>query len=99
MKRIFIDKLNRDFKLELCKVNKEVICSIPKSCLESLTRSLTEIDKMEIVINKYITGLDGKTILNPLWKEVKEERLVCLNGSEYFVIKINNFKGVNLWVY
>ena len=93
MRRIFLDKLNRDFKLELCKVNKEVVCSIPKSCLSSLTRSLTEIDEMEIVINKYIAGLDGKTILNPLWKEVKEERLVCLNGSEYFVIKINNFKS------
>ena len=79
--------------MELCKVNKEVVCSIPKSCLSSLTRSLTEIDKMEIVINKYITGLDGKTVLNPLWKEVKEERLVCLNDSEYFVIKINNFKS------
>ena len=93
MKRIFIDKLNREFKLELCKVNKDVVCSIPKSCLSSLTRSLTEIDKMEIVINKYITGLDGKTILNPLWKEVKEERLICLNDSEYFVIKINSFKS------
>lgn len=93
MKRIFIDKLNRDFKLELCKVNRDVICSIPKSCLESLNRSLTEIDHMEITIEKYITGLYGKKILNPIWKEIKEERLICLNDSEYFVVKINDFNS------
>ena len=91
MERIFIDKLSRDFKLELCKVNKDVICSIPKSCLNSLNRSLTEIDSIEITIDKYVSGLGGKTILNPLWNEIKEERLICLNDTEYFVIKVNNY--------
>ena len=93
MKRIFLDKLNRNFKLELCKVNKTVICSIPKSCLVSLTRSLNDIDSMELTIDKYVSGLNGKKVLNPLWNEVKEERLICLNDSEYFVIKVNNFKS------
>ena len=93
MKRIFLDKLNRDFELELCKVNKDVVCYIPKSCLESLTRSLTEVDSMEIIIKKYISSSNGKTVLNPIWKEIKEERLICLNSSEYFVIKVNNFKS------
>ena len=93
MKRILLDKLNRDFKLELCKVNRDVICSIPKSNLISLTRSLTEIDEIELVIHKYINDLRGKKVLNPLWNEVKEERLICLNDSEYFVIKLNNFKS------
>ena len=93
MKRILLDKLNRDFKLELCKVNKDVICSIPKSCLVSLTRSLNEIDKMEITIKKYVTDLKGKKIINPLWHQIKEERLICLNDSEYFVIKVNSFNS------
>ena len=63
MKRIFIDKLNREFKLELCKVNKEVICSVPTSCLQSLNRSLNEIDKLEITVDKYITNHTGKKIV------------------------------------
>ena len=91
MKRIYIDKLNREFKLELCKVNRDVICSIPTSCLESITRSLTEIDQMDVIIDKYITDLYGKKVLNPLWREIKEERLICLNDTEYFVIKVNSF--------
>ena len=93
MNRIFIDKLNRDFKLELCKVNKEVVCSIPKSCLNSLTRSLTEIDTMELVIDKHYIDKNGKIQLNPVWEQVKEERLICLNNSEYFVIKVNSYKS------
>ena len=93
MKRIFIDKLNRDFNLELCKVNREVICSIPSSCLESLSRSLNDIDTMEIVIDKYILDSKYKKEINPLWYEIKEERLVRLNNSEYFVIKVNNFNS------
>ena len=93
MNRIFVDKLNRDFKLELCKVNKEVVCSIPKSCLNSLTRSLTEIDTMELVIDKHYIDKNGKIQLNPVWEQVKEERLICLNNSEYFVIKVNSYKS------
>lgn len=93
MKRILLDKLNRDFKLELCKVNKDVICSIPKSCLVSLTRSLTEIDRMELTVKKYVTDIKGGKVINPLWSEVKEERLICLNDSEYFVIKVNSFSS------
>ena len=93
MKRIFLDKLNREFKLELCKVNKDVICSIPKSCLQSISRSLVEIDQIELVFDKYVIGSKGEKILNPAWKLIKEERLICLNGTEYFVIKINNFRS------
>ena len=93
MKRIFLNNLNKDFKLELCKVNKDVICHIPTSCLESITRSLTDIDKMKLFIDKYITSLQGKTVLNPLWVEAKEERLICLNDKEYFVIKVNDFES------
>ena len=96
MKRIFLNKLNRDFKLELCKVNKNIICSISTDCLVSVTRSINDIDRIDLIIKKYITNSYGKKVLNPLWLETKEERLICLNDSEYFVIKVNNFKKENI---
>ncbi len=34
-----------------------------------------------------------KKVLNPLWEEIKDERLICLNKQEYFVIKTNDFRS------
>jgi len=93
MNRIFINKLYREFDLELCKVNKRPICVIPKEYVNSITRSLNETDIMELTIPKMIQDGNMNTIINPLWEEIKDERLICLNRSEYFVIKTNTFKS------
>ena len=93
MNRIFINKLYREFDLELCKVNKSPICVIPKEYVKSITRSLNETDVMELTIPKIIQDANMNSIINPLWEEMKDERLICLNGSEYFVIKTNTFKS------
>ena len=87
MNRIYINKINRDFNLELCKVNKSVLCDIPLTALESISRSINDIDFMDLSIDKYIYNGEMKKVLNPLWNEMKDERLICLNGQEYFVIK------------
>ena len=42
MNRIFINKLDRDFELELCKVNKSPISPIDIKYVDSITRSLNE---------------------------------------------------------
>ena len=80
MNRIYIDKLNRDFDLELCKVNKKPIAPI---------------DKIELTIPKIIKNGFMEDILNPIWDEIKNERLLCLNGEDYFVIKVNNFSSTD----
>ena len=85
--------MSREFNLELCKVNKEVLCSIPSKSLNSINRSISDIDTMEITIDKYIYNGQMKKVLNPLWNDVKDERLICLNGNEYFVIKENKFQS------
>lgn len=90
MDRIYINKLNRDFNLELCKVNRDVIGVIPEKSLNSIKRSILDIDSLDISIKKYIHQ-HGKRIMNPLWYTMKEERLVCLNSNEYFVLKTNSF--------
>ena len=91
MNRIFINKLNRDFDLELCKVNKTPICTIPVEFLDNISRSLNDIDTMELTIPKFIEDGNLNKVENPLWVEMKDERLICLNGAEYFIIKVNNF--------
>lgn len=93
MNKIFINKLYRDFDLELCKVNKRPICTIPKEYVKSITRSLNETDRMDLTIPKIIQDGNMNNIVNPLWEEMKDERLICLNGNEYFVIKTNTFKS------
>ena len=91
MKRIFISKLDRDFELELCKVNKDTISPIDVKFVDSITRSLNEIDKIELTIPKTIKNGFMEDIINPLWNDIKDERLICLNEKDYFVIKTNTF--------
>lgn len=91
MNRIFINKLDRDFELELCKVNKSPISPIDIKYVDSITRSLNEIDKIELTIPKTIKNGFMEDVVNPLWNEIKDERLICLNGKDYFVIKTNTF--------
>lgn len=92
MSRILLKAIKKDFTIELCKVNREVIGVIDKKFLNSIKRSVIEIDTLEISIPKYIYQY-GEKILNPIWYECKEERLICLNNEEYFVLKRNDFKS------
>ena len=91
MNRIFINKLDREFELELCKVNKDPISPIDVKYVDSITRSLNEIDKIELTIPKTIKNGFMKDVINPLWNDIKDERLICLNNKDYFVIKTNTF--------
>lgn len=93
MNRIFVNQLNREFDLELCKVNKHPICTIPREYVKSITRSLNETDRMELTIPKIVQDANMNSIVNPLWEEMKDERLICLNGKDYFVIKTNTFNS------
>lgn len=93
MNRIFLNKLNRDFEFELCRVNKSPICSIPVEYVDSIVSSLNDIDKIELTIPRMIKDGNMNTVINPLWEQAKDERLICLNGKDYFVIKVNSFES------
>lgn len=91
MNRIFINKLDSEFELELCKVNKTPICAIDKKYVDSITRSLNDTDKIDLTIPKIIKDGYMNDIINPIWYEIEDERLICLNNRDYFVIKTNTF--------
>lgn len=76
------------YDMLLCKVSKKEVGIILNDYVNSITRVIDEIDSMEISIPKYITNrFSFKKMNNPLYEECKEERLLLLNGKEYFVIK------------
>lgn len=90
IKTVNIKKVDTNFDLVLCKVNTTPICEIPSDCIVEITRSLNEYDTISLQIPYYITDtITKEQKKNPIWDEIKEERLLYLNDDEYFVIKEN----------
>lgn len=88
MASINIKNIDRKFNMELCKVNKEVVGTILVDYLETIERSINGIDTLELKIPKTIIDSNTfKKIRNPIYNESRDERLILLNGNEYFVIK------------
>lgn len=79
-----------NYNLTLCKINKEPVGVIIEDYISSIDRYIDDVDKIELSIPKMIVDrFTFKTIKNPLYYDAKEERLLCLNNKEYFVIKQN----------
>ena len=95
--RINIKNMEKIESIVLCKLSRIPIMELPTSSIESIERTIDEIDTLTLRIDKYLTTQDGlKTILNPAYDEIKPKRYLLLNDSEYFIIediKINKLSG------
>lgn len=95
--RINIKNMEKIESIVLCKLSRIPIMELPTSSIESIERTIDEIDTLTLRINKYLTTQDGlKTILNPAYDEIKPKRYLLLNDNEYFIIediKINKLSG------
>lgn len=95
--RINIKNMEKIESIVLCKLSRIPIMELPTSSIESIERTIDEIDTLTLRINKCLTTQDGlKTILNPAYDEIKPKRYLLLNDSEYFIIediKINKLSG------
>lgn len=81
-------EIKKDYDITLHKVNKNMIGQIPKYCLNSLTRKIDGIDELEFTIPKYIFDRNTlKRTINIMYDMTKNERFICINNKEYFVIK------------
>lgn len=77
-----------NYDLLLCKLSREPVCVVFDDYIESISRYIDDIDKMELSIPKQIVDrFTFKNIDNLTYKECKEERLLLLNEKEYFIIK------------
>ncbi|MDI0267810.1 phage tail protein [Clostridioides difficile] len=83
-----LKQIQREYNITLHKVNKEILGEIPIEFIDSLTRSIDGTDEIQFTIPKFITNrFSFQKIINPLYYEVSNERFICVDNKEYFVIK------------
>ncbi|HHN8453275.1 TPA: hypothetical protein ACRRXE_004112, partial [Clostridioides difficile] len=83
-----LKQIKSDYTLTIHKMNKSFLGQIPINFLNSIKRELGGVDEIQLTIPKHITErFQFSKVVNPLFDEMKEERLICLNDKEYFVIK------------
>ena len=88
MNIINLKQIKKDYTVTLHKVNRDILAEIPGQCLVSLKRSIDSIDELCIeVSDKILDKKDYSLKNNPIYDLLKKERLLCLDNSEYFVIK------------
>lgn len=92
MNNVNIKSLPREFDLTVCKVNKDPLAEIPIKFVDDITKSINDMDTISLTIPYYtVDDYTKEKIKNPLYDLVKDERLLCLNDSEYYVIKEDKF--------
>ena len=95
--KINIKSIGQIESLVLCKVSRQPIMELPTSTIVSIERTIDEVDKLTLKINKYIISQDGrKKINNLVYDEIKPKRYLLLNNNEYFIIeeiKVNKING------
>lgn len=96
MNSINIKSIPKDFDLTICKVNKEPLAQIPSRYIDEITKSINDMDTISLTIPYYtVNDFTKERIKNPIFDLVKDERLLCLNGEEYYVIKEDRFNHSN----
>ena len=86
--RIDVKSIKQIESLALCKLSKIIIGELPTTNIVSIERTLDEVDKMILKVEKYYITQDGKKkIENPFYNEIKPKRYLLLNNEEYFIIE------------
>ena len=87
-----IKDLKNDFELTLHKPNRSII-GILTMLVDNvvINKKIDDIDTISFEINKDIMNrFTHMETENKMYYEIKEERLVCLNDKEYYIIKSIN---------
>lgn len=95
--RINVKSIGQIESLVLCKVSRQPIMELPTSTIVSIERTIDEVDRLTLKINKYIISQDGRKKINNLaYDEIKPKRYLFLNNNEYFIIeeiRVNKING------
>ena len=91
---IRLKELENIHELTLNKMDGTVLAVIDIGDLNTISKSITDVDKIDLTIPKYVMSNDFKKVLNPLYMLVRHERLITVNGKEVYIIRsINNVSG------
>lgn len=88
-----------DLELALYRPNRDVIGILSNIKINSLIKNIDDIDSIAFDINsKIIDRFSRKVVDNKFYDDIKEERLLCLNDSEFYVVKSisEKFENVNV---
>ena len=85
---IELTKVDINYDVALCKANKSIVSYMKDAIVTSIDRKVDDIGEIQVEIPKYVKDrFTHKKIKNHYYDEVKTERLILLNDTEYFVIK------------
>lgn len=87
MQKVHIKEIHNDYNLTLNKINGTLLGEMDNKYLKEISKSIMDIDKINLSIPKYILNENFKKILNPIYTLVKHERLINVNECESYVIK------------
>ena len=98
MNSIIIKELCNIKSITLHKVNRQAIGELDINLLDNLSKDISDTDTLEFSVPKCINNTIGKEKIEyPLYKEIKEERHICINDNEFYTIKkITENKKKNL---
>lgn len=81
-------KMDIETDLLLCRANKTPIGYLTTALVTEITRTIDDIDSISFELPYHIHNRFSHNMeVNPLYKDVREERLILLNETDYFVIK------------
>lgn len=87
---MYIKELKEKYTLILRKMNGQPMGTILYQSIESITKGIQTISELTFTVNKYY-GVNNE--INPLYDELKNERLIDLDDVETYIIK--SVKEVN----
>ena len=87
---MYIKELKDKYTLILRKMNGQPMGTILYQSIESITKGIQTISELTFTVNKYY-GVNNE--INPLYDELKNERLIDLDDVETYIIK--SVKEVN----
>lgn len=75
------------YDIKLMKNFTTTVGSIPEDCLEEFSPRFDDIGTVKLKIYEYISNDKGVLVLNPIFKQIKGERIIAVNNKYKFVIK------------
>lgn len=88
MQKVNIKEIEKNYDIVIQKINKENVGQILQSYVSNLSKKIDTTDEISFEVSKYLTDrFSFNKVKNILYDEIKNERRLCINNKERYVIK------------